>query len=65
MSDEIVTLMCGIEIEGEEGEPFAQCGSDQEVGRPPLGDPDEDPDEDPGDDEEGDSDDDEDDEVRW
>ena len=56
---EIVALVCGIEVEGDEGDPFPQCGSDHDVGRPPTGDPDEDRDEDPGDDEEGDPDDDE------
>jgi len=64
MSDKIVTLMCGIEIEGEEGDPFPHGGSDHDVGRPPVGDPDEDQDEDRDEDEEGGSDDDDDEEVR-
>jgi len=57
MSEKIVALVCGIEVEGEEGDPFPECGSDHDVGRPPIGDPDEEGD--PDDDEEGDSDDDE------
>jgi len=66
MSEEIVTLVCGIEFEGEEGDPSPRCGSDHDVGRPPIGDPDEDRGEDRDEDEEGegDSDDDEDEEVR-
>ena len=64
MSEEIVTLVCGIEFEAVEGDPFPQCGSDHDVGRPPIGDPDEDPDEDRDEDDQGDSDDDEDEEVR-
>ena len=53
MSDEIVTLMCGIEFEGEEGDPFPQRSSHHDAGRPP----------DPDEDDEGDTDDD-DEEVR-
>jgi len=64
MSDEIVTPICGIEFEGAQGDPFPQSARDHEVGRPPIGDPEEDPDEERDEDEEGESDDDDDDEVR-
>jgi len=59
MSDEIVTLMCGIEFEGEEGDAFPQCGSDHDVG---PRDPDEDPDEDEDSDDDDEDDEDDDDE---